>query len=261
MKVRVWCVWVGRAPGGTLAGSMPGDTTFGTYLCEVPLDQLVAEARAQERRHPNEGATDDAPGLELFRRAMAEGDEAAWHAIVELYRGPLLAQAGRHAVRPLVSESDAFCVDRAFERFWCATRTGRIGEFNDLASIFKYLKLCLASVLIDEARARRRRADVSLEDVSVDAWVSADPSARVIGRLAERELWQAIERELVDANERLVARLSFVAGLSPREIVVRRPDKFSDVVDVYRVKRNMVERLRRSRAIQRLLDRSSGAES
>ena len=47
----------------------------------------------------------------------------------------------------------------------------------------------------------------------------------------------------------------------PREIVVRRPDKFSDVVDVYRVKRNMVERLRRSRAIQRLLDRSSGAES
>ena len=86
---------------------MPGDTTFGTYLCEVPLDQLVAEARAQERRHPNEGATDDAPGLELFRRAMAEGDEAAWHAIVELYRGPLLAQAGRHAVRPLVSESDA----------------------------------------------------------------------------------------------------------------------------------------------------------
>jgi DNA-directed RNA polymerase specialized sigma24 family protein len=240
---------------------MPGDTTFGTYLCEVPLDQLVAEARARERRHPNEGATDDAPGLELFRRAMAEGDEAAWHAIVELYRGPLLAQAGRHAVRPLVSESDAFCVDRAFERFWCATRTGRIGEFNDLASIFKYLKLCLASVLIDEARARRRRADVSLEDVSVDAWVSADPSARVIGRLAERELWQAIERELVDANERLVARLSFVAGLSPREIVVRRPDKFSDVVDVYRVKRNMVERLRRSRAIQRLLDRSSGAES
>ena len=110
------CVWVGRAPGGTLASSMPGDTTFGTYLCEVPLDQLVAEARAQERRHPNEGATDDAPGLELFRRAMAEGDEAAWHAIVELYRGPLLAQAGRHAVRPLVSESDAFCVDRAFER-------------------------------------------------------------------------------------------------------------------------------------------------
>jgi len=240
---------------------MPVETIFRTHLREVPLHQLVAEARARELRHPNEGATDDAPGLELFRRAIAECDEAAWHAIVEVYRGPLLAQAGRHAVRSLVSESDAFCVDRAFERFWCATRTGRIGEFNDLASIFKYLKLCLGSVLIDEARARRRRADVSLDDVSVDAWVSADPSARVIGRLAERELWQAIERELVDGNEHVVARLSFVAGLSPRQILVRCPDKFSDVADVYRVKRNMVERLRRSRAIQRLLDRSSGAET
>ena len=239
---------------------MPGDTTFRTHLRDVPLDQLVAEARAHERKHAYQEEADDAAGLELFRRAMAEGSEAAWRAIIDVYRAPLLAQAGRHAVRSLVLESDGYCVDRAFERFWRATRTGRIGQFNDLASIFKYLKLCLGSVLLDEARSRRRRADVSLDELSVDACVSADPSARVVDRLAGRELWQAVERELVDGNERLVARLSFVAGLSPREILVRRPDRFSSVFDVYRVKRNMVERLRRSRAIRRLLDGSSAGE-
>ena len=239
---------------------MPAYTTVRADLREVPLDQLVAEARAQERRHARSEASDNAAGLELFRRALAEANEAAWHAIVEVYRGPLLAQAGRQAVRSLVIENDEFCVDRAFERFWCATRTGRIGQFNDLASIFKYLKLCLGSVLLDEARARHRRRDVSLDDASVDTCVGADPSARVIGRLAARELWQAIDRELVDGNERLVARLSFVAGLSPRQILVRNPDRFPDIVDVYRIKRNMVDRLRRSAAIQRLLNESRGAD-
>jgi hypothetical protein len=239
---------------------MPANTTFCADASEVPLDQLRAEARAQQRSHARGEASDDAPGLELFRRAMAERNGAAWHAIIEVYRGLLIAHAGRHMLRSFVIENDGFYVDRAFERFWCATRAGRIRQFNDLSSILKYLKLCLGSVLLDEARSRRRRPDVPLNEVSVDAYVGADPSARVIGRLAGRELWQTIDRELVDANERLVAYLYLVAGLRPREILVRHPDKFPGVVDVYRIKRNMIDRLRRSPAIQRLLNGSPATE-
>jgi hypothetical protein len=220
----------------------------------MPLQLLRAEAQAQERTYARGEPSEDAAGLELFRRAIDERDESAWQAVVEVYRGLLVAQAGRKLVRNLVVEDDGFCVDRAFQRFWHATSTRQLTHFEDLPSILKYLKLCLGSVLLDQARARRRQAWVSLDDVAPDGVVTADPSNQVIGQLARRELWAAIDRDLPDTGERLVAHLSFVAGLSPREILARHPEKFQDVYDVYRTKRNMIERLRRSQSIQSLLN-------
>ena len=63
-----------------------------------------------------------------------------------------------------------------------------------------------------------------------------------------------MEAELLDQAERLVARLCLVLDLKPREVYERHPDRFADVADVYRVKRNLLERLRRSPAIRRFLD-------
>ena len=220
---------------------------------EMPLDELRAEAEAQELSFTRGEATHDQAGLELFRRALDQRDDAAWQAVIEIYRGLLMAQAGRRVVRGLVVEDNDFCVDRAFQRFWQATSSGRAKQFNDLASILKYLQLCLGSVLLDQARARRRQAWVSIDDVPPEAIVSADPSGEVVSRLARRELWQSIDRELPDARERLVANLSFVAGLSPREILARHPEKFHDVFDVYRTKRNMIDRLRRSTVLEHML--------
>jgi hypothetical protein len=221
----------------------------------APLGDLWFEAAAQERRYARGESSDDAAGLELFRRAIDDGDHGAWHVIVEVYRGLLVAQAARHVTRSLITEPDSDCVDRAFERFWRATRSGRAPRFNDLAGVLKYLKLCLGSVLVDEARARRRRPSVPIDDVSPDAVVSADPSGEVINRLARRELWEVIRRELDNPDERLVAYLSFVAALSPREILARHPSRFPNAMEIYRVKRCMIERLRRSRALQRLLEK------
>jgi hypothetical protein len=144
---------------------------------------------------------------------MDEGDEAAWQVIIEVYRGLLVAQASRRVIRGLVVEDDGFC----------------------------------------EARARRRQAWVSIDEVPPETCVSGDPAAQVIGALAGRDLWAVIDRELGDVQERMVARLSFVSGLSPREILARHPEKFQDVFDVYRTKRNMIERLRRSTALKTLL--------
>ena len=225
----------------------PGD------LFHVPIDVLCAEARAQEANFVRGEPSDDAAGVELFRRAIADADEAAWEAVVALYRGLLIAQSTRQVVRSLVVEDAGFCVDRAFQRFWRATRARGIHEFQDLASILKYLKMCLASVLLDEARARRRQACVSFDGLAPDAYVSSDPSSEVVAGIAQVELWKAIDRELRTDTERLVVRLSFAAGLSPREIKALHPEHFADVSEVYRLKRNLIERLRRSPAISELL--------
>src|ERR1700716_1134742 len=133
------------------------EPTVAGDLRELPLAHVVAEARVQEANFVGGLPSQDAAGVELFRRAIDLGDERAWTAVIELYRGLLHAQAGRQAIRGLVDEDDAFCVDRAFQRFWRATRARGMHDFGDLGSILKYLKLCLGSVLLDEARARKRQ--------------------------------------------------------------------------------------------------------
>jgi hypothetical protein len=235
---------------------MAAHTTVATDLRHLTIGELRTRAQTRERGVTRWGVNEDEAGLELFRRAITECDDQAWQAVMDVYRDVLVVQMRRRALRGLISEDDGFCVDRAFQRFWHATthrHAERRQSFDDLASILKYLKLCLGSVLLDEARLRRRQACASLDEAPVEAQVCPDSTSGVIAGLARRDLWEAVARELPDANERLVARLSFVAALTPREILGRHPEKFADVVDVYRTKRNMIERLRRSQAIRDIL--------
>jgi len=218
------------------------------------LAELCAEARTQEHNYLSSLPSHDHAGVELFRRAIDEGDSQAWATVIELYRGLLISQAGRQVVRGLVAEDDGFCVDRAFQRFWRATRSHGMNQFTDLASILKYLKMCLLSVLLDEARARRRQPCTPIDDVPPEARMSGDPAALAIGHSSARELWAAVDGELRDNAERLVARLSFMHGLTPREILGRCPNEFADIGEVYRIKRLAIERLRRSPVLQGLRD-------
>lgn len=228
------------------------DGQLATELRRRSVDQLLGEAEAQEAKFLGGLPSSDAAAVELFRRAIDLRDEAAWNAVVALYRGLLVAHSGRLAVRGLVHEDDRFCVDRAFERFWLATRANGLSQFADVASILKYLKLCLASVLLDEARARRRQAATSLDDIPPEAKLSEDPAGLVTSRGVGAELWAAVQAELKSDEERIIARDSFVFGLTPRHIRERYPTRFPDVGDVYRLKRNIVERLRHSPTIQAL---------
>jgi len=137
---------------------MAGQTTFECDARGASVEALRAEALEHEARFSHWQDSSGAAGMELFRRAIVEHDEAAWRAVVEIYGGMLAAQAGRRALRGLIAEDDGFCVDRAFQRFWIATRRNRLEaeRFGDLSAVLKYLKMCLASVLLDEARARLR---------------------------------------------------------------------------------------------------------
>ena len=68
----------------------------------------------------------------------------------------------------------------------------------------------------------------------------------VFDRLGSRDLWQTILETLSGRDERLVIYLSFVQGMKPAEIATSRARDFASAVDVYRIKRNAIERLRRA---------------
>jgi hypothetical protein len=190
----------------------------------------------------------DADALDLFRRAIVDGDQAAWAALCTQYHGLARGWLHRHPASHLAGESVEYLVNRAFERFWQWVRPDRFDGFAGLPALLRYLKLCAHSVLLDDIRAQtKQRADHAI-------FREPGPPLEegIVGRIAASDLWRAVLAEVRDETELLVATLSFIHALKPREICEQYPDRVAGVVEVYRIKRNLLDRLRRDETILRL---------
>lgn len=215
----------------------------------VPMTELAGSCREETAKFARREPSQDIFCLELLRRAVVERDEAAWEAVFAQYRGLVLGWIRRHPASVTVAEDEIYWVNRTFERFWSALRAERFAEFHALAALLRYLKLCAQSVLLDEVRARAR---VHAEEQVGDS-TPTNPEALTLGELGREELWRIVEATTVDDQERLVARLCFALDLKPREVYERYPERYVSVADVYRVKRNLLERLRRNPEVRALI--------
>ena len=222
-------------------------------LRDLSFAELASRCRDETRRFLNGEPRNDTFCFELFERAIVRRDEEAWAMIVAQYRGIVLAYVGQHSIATAVREPDDFWVNRAFQRFWSAVGPTRFAQFPDLPALLKYLKLCVHSVLMDEARARRGGLPTSLEGLPTAPPAPDSAERSVVGKVAGAQLWDAILSELQDEPERVVAYLSFTRDLKPGEIFDRHPGLYAGVADVYRVKRNVLERLRRSPRVRAFL--------
>jgi DNA-directed RNA polymerase specialized sigma24 family protein len=169
--------------------------------------------------------------LDIFRRAIVEGDQEAWGAIYTKYQRLVGSWLRRHAAAALAGEADDYLINRTFERFWTYVKPERFDSFAGLPALLQYLKLCAHGVLLDEARAQARKQVVHGGDF-------AQPSG--IEEVGEREaagmLWQAVSAEARDEPERLIAMYSFIHGLKPREIYERHPEQYVSIAEVYRIR-------------------------
>jgi DNA-directed RNA polymerase specialized sigma24 family protein len=198
--------------------------------------------------------------LELLRRALCLRDEQAWEAIVAIYRGMVLAWIRQHPAR-VASDEEEDCLNVAFERFWRAIGPDRFEHFAGTASLLRYLKLCVNSVLLDEVRRGRGAQLESLEELALSGREPINPSGGpetlVVDQLTTQKLWSAISEELPDESEWLATYLSLELDMKPSTIHERYPDRYPTVGDVYRVKRNVLDRLRRSPGIRTFLTSTS----
>ena len=226
------------------------------------LAELAAACREETRQYLLGRAHRDEFALELLRRAICERDSGAWEALMEQYGKLVLSQIRSHPLHRTTCEGDDFWVNRTFQRFWMAVGPERLGLFPDLPSVLRYLKMCAHSVLLDEARRQRghERAVVSLSPAPGGEAV-AEVERSVLGRLLGQQLWEAVAAETRDQAELVIARLSLAADYRPAEIFARHPELFQSVAEVYRVKRNLIERIRRSPRISRLLARAAASDA
>jgi DNA-directed RNA polymerase specialized sigma24 family protein len=251
--------WGGKEGRHGVDGRRAGPTFYNGTGTErgaerrLELRALIRACEEENRLRPDGPPYRDDFSRELFRRAICERDPGAWEALFGLYRSLVASWVRKHPAADSVQARDD-CVNLVFERFWVAVGPDRFDEFPSTASLLKYLKVCVHAVLIDEVRARRA-AQQALATLPTEEGRTTAPDVGALAavRLAEGELWQSITREVADGLERLLLYLSAALDLSPRQIHARYPKLFPTVQDVYRTKRNVLDRLRRSHRLRQQL--------
>ena len=221
-------------------------------LASLDVLQLAQRCAAEQQLYHQRQPSDDRYCLELFHRALQQHDEYAWSLLYEQFSGTLLVWVHQHRCARLALEREEphVLTQAAWTKLWAATTSTKENkpDFSTLASILTYLKKCVNSVVLDEVRRQKsHQPEIPLPDVNLPR--SDDPGDGPAARL-----WELIERALPDRRERLLAYLLFVQGLKPREVVRLDPQRFPTAQEVYRLARNIQDRLRRNPLLLRWLE-------
>jgi len=194
--------------------------------------------------------------LELFRRATHENDQYAWEIIFSQYQALVTGWVKQHQGFETSGEEAQFFVAGAFAKISSILKPKKFDKFSDLRALLSYLKMCVHSVITDyNRRVDRSNLDISLEDIQYE--IEADnpaPETVVLERIDNKTVWVQLNERLNDEKERLVIHGIFVLALKPRELCDQYKNVLPDVEEVYRIKQNVMARLRRDVEFRKFLD-------
>lgn len=215
---------------------------------ELSLSDLTDACRHELMAFQRHESTTGAYGYELMRRAICLRDNDAWQHLAIIYRGLVLGWIRRRAaVRSLPTMSTDDWVFSVFGRFAVSLRADRFATFPTLAALLRYLQACTLSTVIEELRATQSSRYIVLPAADWEhlEGVLSDPTAEALDRHYANDIWQIVVASIKDEAEYTFAVRRLQEGYTPREIAALHPVLFSSVAEVYRVGRNLIERLRR----------------
>ncbi len=145
----------------------------------LSVNDLARCCAEETNKFLRNSASNDRYCLELFRRAIVKRDEDAWACLYQQYAPLVLTWVNQHqsATSLLGQDGGSPLVNAAFAKFAQALTPAKMGNFDSLAAILKYLKMCVHSVIADEVRARQAR----LYEETLDA-IEQEPSSEDPGR-------------------------------------------------------------------------------
>jgi hypothetical protein len=176
--------------------------------------------------------SDEMPVLELVRHVRVHGDQAA-RVEVEQYLGKIvLAWLRCHLSREAAwsFEGKEHFVALAFERFWQIIVQGQV-TCETLAEVLACLRASLYGAILEAVRVSSTPRVVS----------SLRPDVK--DHSNSGELWDRLEALLPNRREQRLGYLLYHCGLGPPEIVRFCPQEWSDVQEIYCLRRSILERL------------------
>jgi len=223
--------------GSSSSVSLAGESTLRTLRVPELVEQCQREIQIHRRGEPS----DETYGLELLHRAIVQGDEAAWAGVQQCLGEVVRCWLHDHPCREAAShlESEETYVALAFEWFWQATVQQQI-VFRTLSGALAYLRASLHGAILDTLRTSSRPREIPLPEPGE----AGEP--QVEDRATSLSVWEVLQSMLPNAREQRLAYLLYHCGLLPREIVRFCPQEWNDVQEIYRLYRNILERLLRN---------------
>ncbi|GCF11444.1 hypothetical protein [Dictyobacter arantiisoli] len=210
-------------------------------LDEMSLLALTEYSLLEMARYRRKEVSDDRYCLEILRRAVVLRDNEAWMVLRKQFNDTARLWLGGHShrERALRYETEQTYIDDSFRRFWQAASDQKL-SFVTVGSALRYLKLCLHCAIMDTLRAFARANVERIPDYG-------HPDEPLVeDHYDEGELWEAIKSVLPGKREQRVAYLHFHCNLKPREIMRYCPGEFQSEEELYRLKRNIMERILRN---------------
>ena len=229
---------------------MPHSTDFQS----LTLAGIAHRCTRETERYFARQAYDPRFCYELFRRAFLHRDQRAWEHLYNQYHPLVAGWVRRHPAFPSTDEEADYFVNRALEKMWSALTPEKFGRFEDLKSLLRYLQMCVHSAIIDVVRANEQPM-LDIEDEKLAALGERRAPAverAAMDQIQRRQLWQEIGARLHNDKERKVVYGSYVLALKPRELYAQYREMFRDITEVYRVKENVLARLRRDAELCKL---------
>lgn len=213
-------------------------------LDQLPLARLLELSTAELQRYRAKVSAQENYTVELLRRALVEQTDEGWAAFQQCFSETVRIWLHSHPSSDVAlrRDSEENYIAQTFARFWFAVRDQRL-QFSTLPAALRYLHATLNGLLTDTLRShlRQRVWEVSLPE---PGWPD-EPGAE--DALESEQLWEGIQKLLVNEREKRLFFLLYCCGLKPREVVIHCPQEFDDVQEIYRLNTNIIDRLRRNR--------------
>lgn len=186
--------------------------------------------------------------IELLLEALTVRDELSWERAWAVWAPRVARWVHRHPQFHRTGEESQIFVSRALEKLWRSVDQEKLARFEAPVQVLQYLKMCVNSSIVESLRRPMASSDLIYLDEEEQSSLP-DPGPHVEGsvltKLERNELWRIVAEHARTEQERVLVEAALVRGLPPRTIAQRYSGLFVDVQDVYRLKRNLLERLGR----------------
>jgi hypothetical protein len=236
-------------------------------LCSAPLAYLIERCQEETMRYLRTLALgDDSYCLELFRRAIQEGDEQAWAFIYTFYSTEDFL--GEHYLLKWVRSwlngrhgsviRGAFTEEELVQEVWLRlmhSEAAKTFNFASMSHLMAFVRRLINNLALDTARRRVPEVVEPLtetEALGLDYVLGAVPDthASVEDSLARQEAMDSLLNEVIDGvlttkNEWLVFRGYFLEDLPPRKLYTLYPGVFAPG-EVETTRTRLARRLRKA---------------
>ena len=241
----------------TIIDSPKGATSVVTRdITALQLNEIAGKCAQESKRFFRRQDFDPSYCFEMFRRAFADRDRQAWETLYTQYRPLVSSWVVRHSAFSSSGEESQYFVNCAFEKMWLSVTPEKFNKFADLKSLFRYLQLCVHSEIIDYVRGLERASiglepDMPARPNPTQDYLSIEEVA--LEKLRRVKIREWFETRFKNEKEQKVIYGFFVLALKPREIYAQYSELFQNIEEIYRVKENVLNRMRRDPELKSLI--------